>query len=112
MAFCLDLYTDDYRKKAYLDVHAAWVSKDFNTQHAALAVRHFGTSAHTADNIASAVSTIIEYGIPDDSTPVTTDHGVNVVAALRNSVCLDCLCHRWLVGWLRSTVGRTSVFGR
>jgi hypothetical protein len=65
-------------------------------QHAALAVRHFGTNAHTSANIALAVNGILEeYGLPEDETPVTTDHGSNVVAALRNSVRLDCFCHRF-----------------
>ena len=95
VALCLDLYTDDYRKKAYLDVHATWVTTEFTMQHTALAVRHFGTAAHTADNIAATISSIlVEYGIPEDTTPVTTDHGANVVAALRNSIRLDCMCHR------------------
>jgi hypothetical protein len=57
-------------------------------QHAALTIRHFGTAAHTGENIAS------EYDIPEDTTPITTDHGANVVAALRNGTRLDCLCHR------------------
>jgi len=70
------------------------VTTDFSIQHAALAVRHFGTAAHTAENIASVVSAILdEYDILEDTTPVTTDHGANVVAALRNSVRLDCLYH-------------------
>jgi len=44
-------------------------------------------------SIAAAVSGIlVKYGIPEDTTPVTTDHGANVVAALRNSIRLD--CHR------------------
>ena len=94
VALCLDLYTDDYRKKAYLDIHATWATTDFSIQHAALAVRHFGTAAHTAENIVSVVSAILdEYDIPEDTTPVTTDHGANIVAALRNSVRLDCICH-------------------
>jgi hypothetical protein len=92
---CLDLYTDDYRKKAYLDVHACWIDRDFTLAHAAMAVRHFGIDAHTGDNILTAVNSILgEYGLSEDDTPVTTDHGSNVVAALRNSVRLDCVCHR------------------
>jgi hypothetical protein len=95
VSLCLDLYTDDYRKKAYLDVHATWVARDFTMKHAALAVRHFGTIAHTAENILAAVSGILrEFGLSEHDTPVTTDHGSNVVAALRNSVRLDCVCHR------------------
>jgi len=95
VSLCIDLYTDDYRKKAYLDVHATWTDRDFSMQHSALAIRHFGTAAHTAGNISDAVNVILaEYGFPEDNTPVTTDHGSNVVAALRNTIRLDCLCHR------------------
>jgi len=35
-----------------------------------------------------------EYGLSEQDTPATTDHGSNIVAALRNAVRLDCLCHR------------------
>ena len=95
VSLTLDLYTDDFRKRSYLDVHAFWVARDFELQHAVLAVRHFGTAAHTAENISGAVSSILtEYGLPADDTPCTTDHGSNVVAALRNNIRLDCMCHR------------------
>ena len=95
VSLCVDMYTDDYRKKSYLDVHAVWVERDYNIHHAALAVRHFGTAADTGDNICSALSGILTgYGLPQQDTPVTTDHGSNIVAALRNAVRLDCMCHR------------------
>ena len=47
VAVTIDLYTDDYRKKSYLDIHASWIDNDFSYHHAALAVKHFGTEAHT-----------------------------------------------------------------
>lgn len=95
VSLCLDLYTDDYRKKAYLDVHATWVNRDFTMQHGALAVRHFGTEAHTGENISAAVNAIfLEYNLSAEDTPVTTDKGSNVVAALKNNVRVDCMCHR------------------
>ena len=47
VSLCIDMYTDDYRKKSYLDIHASWIDRDFSFHHAALAVRHFGTLAHT-----------------------------------------------------------------
>lgn len=95
VAVCVDLYTDDYRKRSYLDIHAVWIDRNFNFQHAIIAVRHFGTQSHTSDNISSAVSDVLaEYGLSSDSTPITTDHGANVVAALKNGVRLDCMCHR------------------
>ena len=59
VSLCVDVYTDDYRKKSYLDVHAVWVERDYNIHHAVLAVRHFGTVAHTSDNICSALSGIL-----------------------------------------------------
>lgn len=91
---CLDMYTDDFRKMSYLDVHAAWVDREYSIHHAALAVRHFGTAAHTGDNIHLAVNgTFQEYNIPEQIILVTTDHGLNVVAALRNGIHLDCICH-------------------
>jgi len=36
------MYTDDYRKQSYLDVHVSWIDRQFQKHHAALAVRHFG----------------------------------------------------------------------
>ena len=91
----VNMYTDDYRKQAYVDVHAVWIERDYSVQHAALAVCHFGTLAHTGENICNSINNIMdEYGLPNEDTPVTTDHGSNVVAALRNSVRVDCLCHR------------------
>jgi len=78
-----------------LDVHVVWINRDFCVKHAALAVRHFGTGVHTGNNISSAIDDILaEYGLPDDDTPLTTDHGSNIVAALKNNIRLDCLCHR------------------
>lgn len=95
VSVCLDMYTDDYRKKAYLDVHATWIDRQFKMKHAALAVRHFGPISHTADNISEAVNSVFfEYALLPNDTPITTDHGSNVVAALRANVRLDCMCHR------------------
>ena len=54
VALRLDLYTDDYRKKEYLDVHASWADREFNLHHAALAVHHFGIISHTGDNTSKA----------------------------------------------------------
>jgi len=49
VSLSIDMYTDDFRKKSYLDVHASWIDNDFTFHHAALAVRHFGTEAHTGN---------------------------------------------------------------
>ena len=80
VSLCVDMYTDDYRKKSYLDVHAVWVDREYSV----LTVRHFGTAAHTGANICSAVNGILaEYNLSEQDTPVTTDHGSNIVAALK-----------------------------
>lgn len=82
VALTIDLYTDDFRKKSYLDIHASWIERDFRMYHTALAVKHFGVSSHTADNISEVVSGILQdYGLPEEDTPATTDHGSNIVAA-------------------------------
>jgi len=61
--------------------------------HTALAVRHSGTAADTGDNIHSAVNEILaEYNLPQQDTPVTTDHGSDAAAALGNNVWLDYMC--------------------
>lgn len=66
VSLCLDMYTDDHRKQAFLDIHCAWVERDFSSHHAALAVRHFGSEAHTAQNLQTAIGDILlQFGIPD-----------------------------------------------
>jgi len=42
VSLCTDMYTDDYRKQSYLDVHVSWIDRQFQKHHAALAVRLFG----------------------------------------------------------------------
>lgn len=95
ISLCTDMYTDDYRKKSYIDVHASWINRNFELNHAALAVTHFGTVSHTADNIHDALMVILkDYDLSMTDIPATTDHGSNIVAALRNNIRVDCLCHR------------------
>ena len=51
--------------------------------HATLAVRHCGAQAQTGDNISAFY---VNNGIREGDSPVTIDHGSNVVAASRNNV--------------------------
>ena len=51
VALTTDMWTDNFRKLSYLDVHAFWVTKEFKLKHCLLAVEHFGTDSHTGDNI-------------------------------------------------------------
>jgi len=49
----------------------------------------------TGVNISDAIDAVLsEYGLSVPETPATTDHGSNIVAALKNGLRLDCLCHR------------------
>lgn len=100
VAVTLDLWTDEYKHTSYLDVHVFWIDKSFEMKHQVLAVRHFGTERHTAENISRAIQTILaEYAIDASNITATTDHGANVVAAFRvgileTSARLDCMAHR------------------
>jgi len=42
VSLCTDMYTDDYYKQSYLDVHVSWIDRQFQKHYVALAVRHFG----------------------------------------------------------------------
>ena len=72
----------------------------FKIKHQCLALRHFGTKRHTAENISTTVQNILnEYNIDPSKLLATTDRGANVVAAfcigdLDASARLDCMAHR------------------
>ena len=87
------MWTDNFRKLSYLDVHAFWVRKEFTLKHCLLAVEHFGTDSHTGDNILRHFKQITEYGLISFSAPVVTNKGSNMVSGLRDSPRLDCICH-------------------
>ena len=94
VSLCLDLYTDDFRKK-FIRMYMQRIDAVFNMSHVTLTVRYFATQAQTGDNISVTVRDILcEYGIREDDIPVTTDHGSNVVATLRNNIRLDNMCRR------------------
>ena len=95
VALTTDMWTDNFRKLSYLDLHAFWVSNEFALKHCLLAVEHFGTDSHTGDNILRHFKQITEeYGLIGFSAPVVTDKGSNMVSGLRDFPRLDCICHR------------------
>ena len=49
VSLCTDMYTDDYREQSYLDLRVPWIDRQFQKHHAAQAVGHLGTAAHTGD---------------------------------------------------------------
>lgn len=102
LALCLDMYTDDFWKHSYLDIHVNWV--DNSSHHMALALWDVGHPAHTACTKSrcvqySWVQYSSEYCISAENTWVTTDHGSNAVARPKTCIRLDCICH-----WLHSVL--------
>ncbi len=66
------MYTDDYRKRSYLDVHAFYVDRNFDLHHCLLAISHFGTVAHAGENVYNALHSICtKWQILLHETPVT-----------------------------------------
>jgi len=57
VALSIDMYTEDFPKKAYLNVHETWVERKL--QHAVLAVQQFGTDMHATINISTAINAIL-----------------------------------------------------
>lgn len=97
IAITTDMYTDDFRKRSFLDVHCFFVDEEFQLQHKLLAVKPFGTASHTGVNIAKALNEVFEeYGLSKSDTPTVTDKGSNIVKALKiqENVRLDCMNHR------------------
>jgi hypothetical protein len=83
LTLTLDLWSDNYVHRSYLDIHAFWVDKTFNLKNCILAVRHFGTERHTGGNISALVQAIMnEFGLDLTKVTTTTDKGSNVVSAL------------------------------
>jgi len=96
LAVTLDLMTDDFCKRSYLDIHAVWINTEFEIEHCLLAMKHFGTERHTGDAIMNATYSVFEkYDIGDpNQITITTDRGSNVVNAFQHSTRLDCFDHR------------------
>ena len=98
LAVTVDMWSDDYKHSSYLDMHAFWINQNFDLKHHLLAVRHFGTERHTADNIVQVMQDIfLEYDIDPTNVTATTDHAANIVAAFEKmdrSGRLDCFAHR------------------
>ena len=94
LACTTDLWTDDYNGRSYLDFTAFWITEGYELRHTALRCQVFD-SQQTADNINSVLMDIFrEYELVQGDTPMTTDSGPNVVAALREELRLPCMAHK------------------
>jgi hypothetical protein len=97
VALTTDLWTDNVRKRSYLDVSAIFLSSTESTQfcRVGLACRVFPDVSHTGENIKEEFETILsEFGMSHD-VPVTSDSGANVLKALKESTNFVCFCHRF-----------------
>lgn len=89
VSLCTGMFTNDFRKQSYVNVHASWIYVDFNMQHTALAIRNVGMVGQTDNNIKPYKKFLknIPYRL-------TTDRGSTPVAALKNNIRTDCAYHR------------------
>ena len=97
IALTTDLWTDNVRKRSYLDVSAVFLTspEDNELSHTALACKMLPDEAHTGENIRKELeSVLVKYGISDD-VPITSDSGSNVLKALNNRESYVCFCHRF-----------------
>lgn len=93
-AVCTDLWTDDYQKTSYLDFTGFWLN-GWSLMHTMLRCKAFDYERKTAENIRNEIIQIMDqFNLHRDDTPITTDGGANIVAALREESRYQCMAHR------------------
>ena len=93
-AICIDLWTDDHKKRSYLDFTGFWLN-NWELQHTMLRCKVFEFERKTSANIQAEIQTIMtQFDIASGDTPITTDAGANIVAALREESRYQCMAHR------------------
>ena len=93
-AICTDLWTDDHKKRSYLDFTGFWLN-NWELQHTMLRCKVFEFERKTSANIQAEIQTIMtQFDIASGDTPITTDAGANIVAALREESRYQCMAHR------------------
>lgn len=110
-ALCLDLWTDDYKKKTYMGIVAHYIDEDFRIQVRLLAtsplddeVQYTGTYLHTV-----LEKVLKEYDMKPDYEQITyvTDRGGNVIKALENYNRINDPAH-----FIHNTMQRVFSTGR
>jgi hypothetical protein len=114
VATCTDLWTDDHKKRSYLDVTAFWLDEGWNLKHTMLRCKLFEAERKTAENIKQEIHSIMtQFDLPIGDTPITTDAGANIVAALGNETRYQCMAHRLSTvlgdAWSRAIKGDKSL---
>lgn len=95
VAACTDLWTDDHKKRSYLDFTVFWLDESWSLKHTMLRCKVFEAERKTADNIREEIHTIMaQFDLPTGDTPITTDAGANIVAALNAESRYQCMAHR------------------
>ncbi|CAF1199474.1 unnamed protein product [Didymodactylos carnosus] len=94
LACTTDLWRDDYLQRYYLDFTAFWIDEDWNLQHGLLHCRYFDYESKTGENIWKELEKVYEaYNLSIGDTPITTDSGSNIKAALYDEARYPCLAH-------------------
>ena len=95
VACTTDLWTDKYVKRSYLDFTLFWINETFQLKHTMARCKVFSHEKKTAENVRSELEGIMrELQLPLGDTPITTDAGSNIVAALTDEARYQCLAHR------------------
>lgn len=97
LSMTTDMWTDNVRKRAYMDVSAMYLASAEATElsRIGLACRVFPDVSHNADNIKKELHAVLEkFGVSHDA-PITSDSASVVLRALEDNANFVCFCHRF-----------------
>ena len=97
VAATCDMWSDDYIKRSYLDFSVFWVNEHHQLSHSLLRCKHFPEDSKTGVNIWQEIKSIFEsFNLSFGDTPIVTDQGSNMVAALNitQETRIPCMAHR------------------
>ena len=97
LSITTDMWTDNVRKRAYMDVSAMYLASAEATElsHIGLACHVFPDVSHNADNIRKELHAILEKFSVHLDTPITSDSASVVLRALDGNANFVCFCHRF-----------------
>jgi hypothetical protein len=82
-----DLWRDDVVQRYYLDFTVFYMTDDWQLKHNLLRCKYFDEQSKTAINISSQITSIFdEFNLLIGDTPITTDEGANIKAALKDEI--------------------------
>lgn len=82
-----DLWRDNVVQRYYLDFTVFYITDDWQLQHNLLRCKYFDEQSKSAINITSQIMSIFdEFNLVAGDTPITTDEGANIKAALKDEI--------------------------